>query len=254
MLKITVLGSGTSSGVPTIACKCNTCNSHHKKDKRTRSSIMIENKTTRVIIDTSADFRYQMLHNKVISIDGVVFTHHHMDHIGGFDDLRAFNNKNTIVNIYSNQTTFDHLSRVFEYAFKRVDQLGGGIPLVQNHLISNDKFLVKDLEFEPIPIIHGKLDILGYRINNFAYLTDASFIPENSIKKLMNLDVLIINALRFHPHNTHFNVEEAMGIIDILKPKKAYFTHIAHDIKHRKVEKILPKNVRIAYDGMIIEC
>ncbi len=250
---ITVLGCGTSSGVPTLTCECETCTSDNPKNNRTRCSIIIQTDKQNIIVDISPDFRQQMLTNKIKKIDAIIFTHAHFDHIGGFDDIRAYNYRSGAIPIYLNERTYQSLKKTFYYAFEKIEQTGGGVPESIVKIIDVDKFQINNLEIEPIEIIHGNLPVLGYRIGNFAYITDLNYISEESLDKLYNLEVLIISALRFEKHPTHFNVEEALEVINKLKPKKAYLTHLAHQINYDKLESELPPNVHLAYDGLNFE-
>lgn len=249
--KFTLLGTGTSTGVPMIGCKCNTCLSTDFRDKRLRCSLLIQTDKTTVIIDTSSDFRQQMLEHKINNINGIIYTHHHFDHIGGFDDIRAINfAMQEPIDIYASISTFSHLQRIFSYAFSEPEQMGGGVPLINSIVIENEEFVVNDIKILPIPISHGKLQILGFRIGGFAYLTDTNYIPDKSMNMLMDLDVLIIDGLRHEKHSTHFCISEAIEMIEILKPKKSYLTHIAHQINHSETEENLPENVFLAFDGI----
>lgn len=253
-MKIRVLGSGTSTGVPLVGCSCATCLSTDPRDKRLRPSILVESDTTTVVIDTSADFRYQMLRENVKKIDAVVFTHHHFDHIGGFDDVRAFNFMlRKALPIYLMQETLDNLERTFIYAFMDTGQKGGGVPVVEQHIINREAFTVGDIDFIPIPMMHGKMRVNGYRIGNFAYCTDTNFISEESFALLHNLDILILDALRYESHTTHFSVDEALAAAKRIGAKQTYFTHIAHNIKHDDLESRLPSGIAICYDGLHFE-
>lgn len=224
------------------------------RDKRLRCSVMIESTQSRIIIDTSPDFRQQMLKYNVNSIDGILYTHHHFDHIGGFDDIRAFNyTSHKPVPIYLQEKTLKELKRTFIYAFEEPEQKGGGVPISDIHIIDEEIIEIKDIQVQPIKLIHGCLDIRGFRVGDFAYLTDTNKIPEESYKKLEGLEVLVIDALRYTQHSTHFSVDEAINEITRIKPKKAYLTHIAHQIKHEEAEKKLPKNIFILYDGMVFD-
>jgi phosphoribosyl 1,2-cyclic phosphate phosphodiesterase len=251
--RFTILGSGTSSGIPTIACNCPTCTSIDTRDKRLRTSLLIETETTTILIDTSPDFRQQMLTNNVQKLDAVLFTHSHFDHIGGFDDLRAFNYKTRKpVDIYVNEDTLAKLKRTFFYAFEPPEQLGGGVPVVKINFIGAEPIQIGDLTIIPIPLLHGKLSVLGFRIGTFAYCTDTNLIPDESMKLLEGVEILVLDALRYHSHPTHFTIDEAVEVSRKLKPKMTYLTHIAHEVKHREAEELLPENVRIAYDGLLI--
>lgn len=250
-LKITLLGTGTSSGVPLLACDCTTCISKDSRDKRLRCSVLIESKDTTIVIDTSSDFRQQMLLYNVKKIDAVVYTHHHFDHIGGFDDIRAYNYiQQKPMPIYLNKTTYDGLKRTFTYAFEIPDQIGGGVPLIDINYINRDTININGIEIMPIPYMHGNLEVLGFRIGNFAYCTDTNFIPDDSIEKLQGLDILILDALRYQNHPTHFTVDQALECALKINAKETYFTHIAHQIKHSELEAKLPKTIYIAYDGL----
>jgi phosphoribosyl 1,2-cyclic phosphate phosphodiesterase len=253
-MKFTVLGSGTSTGVPLVGCPCETCRSEDPRDKRLRPSLLVESATTTVVIDTSADFRYQMLRLGTRKIDGVVFTHHHFDHIGGFDDLRAFNFLlRKAMPIYLMEETMENLRRTFLYAFVDTGQKGGGVPVVEQNIIDKSAFTLGDIEFLPIPMMHGNIRVNGYRIGNFAYCTDTNFIFEESFELLHGLDVLILDALRYDKHPTHFNVDEATACAKRIGAKQTYFTHIAHNILHADLERRLPHNIRLSYDGLVIE-
>ncbi len=248
------MGTGTSSGVPLIACKCLTCLSDDSRDNRLRCSVLIQSENITIVIDSGADFRQQMLTHKVDKLDAIIFTHHHNDHISGFDDVRAFNYiQNKPMPIYLNDKTLQYLKQVFSYAFDELEQIGGGVPQIDVNLIDASKFKIGDIDIEPIQLMHGNLEVFGFRIGNFAYCTDTNFISEESQAKLQNIDILILDALRFTPHPTHFTVAEALKIIEKLKPKQTYLTHIAHQIKHSECEATLPENVYIAYDGLQFE-
>ncbi len=253
-IRFTLLGTGTSSGIPTIGCKCSVCQSNDLKDKRLRCSLLIETNNTTVVIDTSADFRQQMIKFNVDKLDAIVFTHQHFDHIGGFDDIRAYNFiQHKPTPIYINDSTLRSVKKTFSYAFGEAVQVGGGLPLFEINKIDRDDFIIGDIKFEIIPMMHGKIEVLGFRIGNFAYCTDTNYISDESMYKLQNLDILILDALRFHPHPTHFTIEEAIEVSKKLNPNSTYFTHLAHQISHSKLSKELPESIFLAYDGLTFE-
>ncbi len=252
-MKIYFLGTGTSQGVPVIGINDPVCLSTNKKDKRLRVSVWIEYNNTSIVIDCGPDFRQQMLRSGCTRLDAVLYTHEHSDHTAGFDDLRPFCFLQGNVNLYGDNNVVKSLKKRFDYAFKTKDKYPG-TPTVSLHKINSQKvFDVKNVTIIPIQVWHGKLPILGYRINNFAYLTDVKTVEDAELKKLQNLDVLVINALRFEPHNTHFNLDEALAFIAKINPKKAYLTHISHLLGlHNEVQKKLPKNIYLAYDNLQI--
>lgn len=251
---ITVLGSGTSQGVPVIGCECYVCTSADTKDYRRRCSILVEKDNSTIVIDTGPDFREQMLRAKVMKLDAVVFTHEHKDHVAGLDDIRAFNfmNKGKEMEVFATERVQTALKREFEYVF--AENKYPGVPEIHLNTINNEPFTVAGIQLEPINVMHYKLPVTCFRIDNFAYVTDANYIDEEEKKKLAGLDTLIINALRKETHISHFNLEEALELIEELKPKKAYLTHISHLMgRHTETEKELPSHVHIAYDGLIFE-
>jgi len=253
LLNITFLGTGTSQGVPMIASNHPVCRSTDSKDKRLRSSILISWDTTTYVIDCGPDFRQQMLRENVQLVNGVLFTHEHADHTAGLDDLRPFCYKIGEMPIYLNQKTLDSLEQRFQYIFSKENRYPGA-PSVLPKVVEKAPFLIDDLEVIPIQLLHGKLPILGYRIQNMAYLTDLKIISDEEKEKLKNLDVLIVNALRIEEHPTHFNLQEALDFVAEIKPKRAYFTHISHRLGfHEEVSKKLPENVFLAFDGLKIE-
>lgn len=253
MKTVTVLGSGTSSGVPTIGCRCATCLSDDPRDTRLRPSLLVQSDTTTVVIDTSSDFRQQMLRHHVHELDAVVYTHHHFDHIGGFDDIRAYNFfLGKPMHLYLMQDTYAALRRTFTYAFEVPEQVGGGVPVVETHIIDCAPFTVGDLRFTPIPLLHGSLRVNGYRIGNMAYCTDTNCIPESSLALLEGLEVLILDALRYHEHPTHFTVDQAIAMAQHIGARTTYFTHIAHNIRHAELESTLPEGIALCYDGLVL--
>jgi phosphoribosyl 1,2-cyclic phosphate phosphodiesterase len=253
-MKVTILGTGTSQGIPVIGCTCRTCHSTNTKDNRLRTSALIEVDGQNILIDTSADFRQQMLMNHKDDVDAVLFTHHHIDHIAGLDDLRQINQqKDKFIELYGNSLTIDELSVTFRYVFDERLIEHKAVPLVHMHKIENKPFKIKDTEIIPIEVIHGRLPIYGYRIKNFAYITDASLIPESEEHKLYGLDVLVLNALRERPHPTHFTIEQATKLALKYGAKKAYFTHMTHEVFHDEVNEALPINIELGYDGLSFE-
>lgn len=252
-MKVTFLGTGTSQGVPVPMCSCHVCKSENPKDNRLRTSIYLEHHDTCIQIDTGPDFRQQMLREKISCIDGVIFTHAHHDHISGLDDIRCFNFKyGKSMNVYADNNVEKRLHEVFSYIF--AEKKYPGAPEIQINKIATKPFQVKNLEIIPIQIFHGKLQILGFRIGDFTYITDASKIPKTEWSKIEGSKVIVLNALRQESHPTHFHLEEAIKIIEHFSPEKAYFTHMSHKIgPHDKVNTILPKNMYLAYDGLKIE-
>jgi phosphoribosyl 1,2-cyclic phosphate phosphodiesterase len=250
---VTILGSGTSQGVPMIACNCAVCTSTDPKDNRTRAAIMLTVDHRNIVIDTGPDFRQQMLRERVKSIDGIVFTHEHKDHIAGLDEVRAFNFFNKWrAQVYCTDQVKDALHREFHYAFS--GERYPGIPEIDIHVIGNSEFEVEDIRFQPIAVRHLHLDVFGYRVGNFTYITDANYISEEEKEKIKGTEVLVLNALRKEKHPSHFNLEEALALIEELEPDRTYLTHLSHQFGlHELEEKKLPSHVRLAYDGLKIE-
>jgi phosphoribosyl 1,2-cyclic phosphate phosphodiesterase len=252
-LKITFLGTGTSQGIPVIGSSHPVCLSTDAKDKRLRVSILIEWDTFAYVIDCGPDFRTQMLRAQVTKINGVLFTHEHADHTAGLDDLRPFSFQLGSVPIYAQKRVMENLAKRFDYIFIDENKYPGA-PSVQQHIIENKAFLLQNLSVMPIEVSHGFLKIFGYRFQHVAYLTDVKFIDAEEKEKLKNLEVLIINAIRFKPHHSHLNLDEALALIKELQPKKTYLTHISHHLGfHEAVEKLLPENVFLAYDELVLE-
>jgi phosphoribosyl 1,2-cyclic phosphate phosphodiesterase len=251
-IKVTFLGSGTSQGVPLIACGCDVCRSADPRDKRLRSSILVESATTRIVIDTGPDFRQQLLRENVKRLDAVVFTHEHKDHIAGLDEVRAFNfatGRN--MPVYASARVQEALKREFAYIFS--DDRYPGIPRVDLHDLDNDTFSIGDLVLEPVNVLHYKLPVKGFRIRNFAYITDANFIADTEKQKLRNLDVLVLNSLRRESHISHFTFDEAIALAGELGAKKTYLTHISHQLGlHEEVSRQLPSSIELAIDGLQI--
>jgi phosphoribosyl 1,2-cyclic phosphate phosphodiesterase len=251
-LTIQFLGTGTSSGVPMVACKCAVCKSTDNKDKRLRSSIYIQSATTSVVIDTTPDFRYQMLRANIEKLDGVVFTHAHKDHIAGLDDVKAYNFiHQTVMPLYANQETADAIKRDFYYAF--AEKKYPGVPLLEMHVKEKEPFNIGDLEFQPVQVKHLHMDVTGYRIGDFTYITDANYISEEEKQKIRGSKVLVLNALRKEKHLSHFTLQEAIDLAVELQVPTTYFTHISHQLGlHQEVTQELPAGMFLAYDGLII--
>ncbi len=250
----TFLGTGTSQGVPVIACPCHVCNSDDPRDNRLRTSGLLTDRNTTIVFDTGPDFRQQMLRQKVKVLDAVVFTHPHKDHTAGLDDVRAYNFLlKKEMEVYANSLTIDSLKREFPYIFS--EEKYPGVPEIKvKEIYPYHQFKIGEIELLPIEVMHHKMRVLGFRIGDFAYITDANFIPDNSMSHLYGLDTLVLNALRIQKHLSHFNLEEAIAVVEVLKPKRAYFTHISHLMgTHQEVTLRLPANVRIATDGLTIE-
>jgi phosphoribosyl 1,2-cyclic phosphate phosphodiesterase len=249
-LTITFLGSGTSSGVPMIACSCAVCTSTDKKDKRLRSSIFVQSKKTSLVVDTTPDFRYQMLRENVKNLDAVLFTHPHKDHIAGLDDVRAFNFfQEAPMQIYANQMTIDALMREFAYAF--ADKKYPGVPNLELNSIALENFSIGDIPVIPVQVWHMKMPVLGFRFGDFTYITDANRIDDAEKEKVRGSRIVVVNALRQEKHISHYTLEEAIALVQELEVPEAYFTHISHQLgKHADIEKKLPKGIHLAYDGL----
>jgi phosphoribosyl 1,2-cyclic phosphate phosphodiesterase len=250
---LTVLGSGTSMGVPTIGCDCAVCRSSDPRDRRTRPSVMISFNGHHVLIDTTPDFREQALREKITAVDAVLYTHTHADHILGIDDLRplSFAHKPGRLPLYADPAAAEFLRNMFRYIFD-ADYKFGGLPQVELKTIDGPVELF-GTRFEPVTVIHGETPILAFRFGSAAYLTDHSDVPPDSLDRLRNLDILFLDALRYKPHPTHSTVEQALRIVNEVKPKRAFFTHICHDLPHAATDGSLPPGVRLAYDGMKLE-
>lgn len=249
-LNITFLGTGTSSGVPMIGCDCDVCTSSNPKDTRFRSSIMLKCMNTNVVIDTTPDFRMQMLRERVKKLDAVVFTHPHKDHIAGLDDVKAFNYfTKQPISVYANSLTEEALKR--EYAYVFADNKYPGIPEINLNTIDDQSFKVGDMTFVPILVWHLKMPVLAFRVGDFTYITDANRIDEEEKEKIRGSKIIVVNALRHQKHISHFTLQEAIQLVQELEVPEAYFTHISHQLgKHDEIEKILPKGMHLAYDGL----
>src|SRR5271165_642355 len=250
---LTVLGSGTSMGVPTIGCDCAVCRSSDPRDRRTRPSVMISYNGRHVMIDSTPDFREQALRENIRQLDAVLYTHTHADHILGIDDLRplTYLHKPGKMPLYATPHACDFLRNMFPYIFRPTYKFGG-LPQVDLHAIEGAVELF-GARFEPLTVIHGDTPILGFRFGSAAYLTDHSDVPVETLEKMRGLDVLFLDALRYKPHPTHSTVEQSLRIVDAVQPKRAFFTHICHDLAHEATNATLPPEVRLAFDGMKLE-
>jgi phosphoribosyl 1,2-cyclic phosphate phosphodiesterase len=251
--KFTFLGTGTSQGVPVIGCKCVVCTSKNWEDKRLRTSLLIETTSTTVVIDSGPDFRQQLLRERISKLDGLVFTHEHKDHVAGMDDIRAFNYVNKKpVEIFATTQVQAALKREFHYAFD--EKKYPGVPELNLHTIENQVFKIGDITLQPILVKHFFLDVFGFRIDDFTYITDAKTISNVELEKVKGSKVLVLNALRREEHVSHFTLKEALAIIKLINPERAYLTHLSHQMgKHHEINKELPKGVFCAYDGLTIE-
>ena len=250
---LTVLGSGTSMGVPTIGCSCAVCHSADARDRRSRPSVLIQYNGRNVLVDTTPDFREQAIREGIAHLDAVLYTHAHADHILGIDDLRpvSFRHRPNKLPLYAHPEVADFIRNMFRYIFD-ADYKFGGLPQVELRLMTGPLELFGAC-FIPVIVIHGDTEIYGFRFGSAAYLTDHSEIPEESLKQLQNLDILFLDALRYKPHPTHSTVDNSLKIVQRLKPKRAFFTHICHDLPHEVTNAALPPNVRLSYDGMKLE-
>lgn len=251
-LTITFLGTGTSSGVPMIGCSCVVCTSPDRNDKRLRSSILVQSATTTFVVDTTPDFRYQMLREQVMQLDAVLFTHPHKDHIAGLDDVRAYNFiQKKAMNIYANEMTIDALMREFAYAF--AEKRYPGVPQLELNSITEDPFYIGDIPVQPILVWHMKMPVYGFRFGRFTYITDANRIDPQERAKIQGSDVLVLNALRNEPHISHFTLLEAMTVARELQIPQTYFTHISHQLGcHAQVNAGLPEGMALASDRQVL--
>ncbi len=252
-MNVYFLGTGTSQGIPVIGSDHEVCKSTDSKDKRLRVAVWVHWENYSFVIDCGPDFRQQMLTSNCKKVDGILFTHEHADHTAGLDDIRPFNFRQGEMPIYAHQRVIDNLKRRFDYVFETINKYPGA-PSVKTIEVVNDKpFVIGNKTAIPVNVMHGNLQVFGYRIDDFAYLTDVKTIAENEVEKLKNLKVLVVNALREEPHNTHFNLQEALDFITLVQPEKAYLTHISHILGfHNEVQKKLPENVFLAYDTLEI--
>lgn len=240
-------------GVPVIGCECDVCRSRDPRNRRTRSALSIQESGTTVVIDTPPEFRLQALRCGLKRVDAVLFTHLHADHIFGFDDLRRFNQLQADrIPVYGSRETIEGLRRSFAYVFEPPQQPGISKPAVETHILEGP-VQIGPLSVTPVPVLHGSLPITGYRVGPLAYLTDCSHIPESSLAQLEGLEVLVIGALRYRPHPTHFSIPQALEVVQRLKPRLAFLTHLSHEVDHRTAPRQLPPNVRLAYDGLELD-
>ncbi len=253
-MKVRFLGTGTSQGIPVIACECRVCKSLDFRDKRLRASVQVEVDGLSIVIDTGPDFRQQMLSAHITQLDAVLFTHEHKDHTAGLDDVRAYNFKDDRdMPIYAMERVANNIKKVFDYIF--AEHKYPGIPRVALHLIENAPFYINQTPIIPIEVMHYKLPIFGFRIKDFTYITDAKTIAEREIQKIKGSKILVVNALRKEEHISHFNLEQALDFIRQIKPQKAFLTHLSHNMGlHKEVSAELPDNVYISYDGLEINC
>lgn len=252
-MRVTFLGTGTSQGVPVIACHCAICTSSDVRDKRLRTSILLSTDATQIVIDSGPDFRQQMLREKVERLDAVLFTHEHKDHIAGLDDVRAYNYiQNKKMDVFCTARVEQALKREFAYCFS--DYKYPGIPQLALHRIDLEPFEIGDIAFTPIEVIHLELPVLGFRIGDFTYITDANYISSDQKEKIRGSKKLVINALRKESHPSHFTLDEALALIEELEIEEAYLTHISHQLgSHKEISALLPSHVQLAYDGLTLE-
>lgn len=252
-MKITLLGTGTSQGVPVIGCSCKVCTSDDPRDKRLRTSALVQSKGVNIVIDVGPDFRQQMLNNPIERLDAVLITHEHNDHVIGLDDIRPFYfRQKEGIQYYASEKVFHELQIRFPYAFDK-NPYPGAPKITMQYLTPLTPFKVKNMEIIPFKVNHGRLEVICFRIKNLAYITDASAIPSESMKALDGIDTLIINALRKTPHYSHFSLKQALMIIDQLKPRKSFLTHISHFLgSTEEIQKELPHGVYVGYDNLSI--
>ncbi len=249
-MRITFLGTGTSVGVPAVGCDCDTCMSDDPRDKRLRTSVLIEHAGQKIIIDASTDFRQQALRAGLKSLDAILFTHSHADHCFGLDDTRPLMFRNGPMACFATEVTWEGLRRIYAYAFEPAPY--PGVPRIVPHTIEG-AFNLFGLDVEPLTVIHGRLPVTAFRIGPFAYVTDCNLIPDETLARLRGLDLLVIDALRFKKHPTHMSLDESLAYVERLRPRLALLTHISHDIKHADTSGHLPAGVDIAYDGLSLD-
>ncbi|MGI4875042.1 MAG: MBL fold metallo-hydrolase [Janthinobacterium lividum] len=253
-MKVTFLGTGTSSGVPMIGCSCPVCRSLDYRDKRLRVAVHLAVEGRSLVIDTGPDFRQQMLRANITQLDAILFTHEHKDHTAGLDDVRAFNfRQQQEIPAYAEARVIEQLKREFAYVF--AEHKYPGVPQVALHPIDDQQpFDVLGLAVQPLRAMHHRLPVLGFRLGDFAYLTDANALPDSTIQQLRGAETIVLNALRHEPHLSHFTLSEAVALLEDLRPRRAYLTHISHQLgRHREVEATLPPWIRLAHDGLVVE-
>jgi phosphoribosyl 1,2-cyclic phosphate phosphodiesterase len=253
-LKVTFLGTGTSQGVPVIGCDCSVCQSLDYRDKRLRCSIHLDINGQSLVIDTGPDFRQQMLRERINKLDAVILTHAHRDHTSGIDDVRAYNFlQNMMMPVYGTAETLNQIKTDFAYIFAPDNY--PGLPRLELHTITENPFSIHGVTLTPLPVLHLRLPVLGFRVNDFSYITDANLIPDATYEKLKGTRILVLNALQREQHISHFNLNEAIEVVRKIKPNKAYFTHISHKMGlHAEISKELPENIFLAVDGLQISC
>jgi phosphoribosyl 1,2-cyclic phosphate phosphodiesterase len=252
VLKVTFLGTGTSQGIPVIACECKVCKSFDYRDKRLRTSVFIETDNVKLVIDTGPDFRQQILRERIKTLDAILFTHEHKDHIAGLDDVRGFNYaQKKDMPVYARKNVIEALKREFAYIFAEYQY--PGIPRIDIQEINGTPFFIQGEKIIPIDVMHYKLPVFGFRIQDFTYITDANFISDTEIEKIKGSKIVVLNALQKDPHVSHFTLEQAIEVINKIQPEQAYFVHMGHRMgTHSDVEKELPENIHFAYDGLTL--
>jgi phosphoribosyl 1,2-cyclic phosphate phosphodiesterase len=251
-MRVTFLGTGTSTGVPVIGCRCRVCTSPDPRNRRLRPSILLEWDTRRVLVDSSTDFREQALRHRIDTLDAVLYTHCHADHVMGLDDLRIYNFRQRCdLPVFGSAGTLEDIRRTFWYAFTETPE-GGGKPRLDLRPVDRE-FELFGIRILPVPLLHGEMQVTGYRFGSFAYCTDCNRIPEPSLAALEGLDTLVLDALRPSPHPTHFSLPETLAVLDRLRPRRSYLVHMGHDLDHEETERALPASIRLAYDGMVLE-
>lgn len=252
-MKLTFLGTGTSSGVPVIGCTCKVCLSKDPCDKRLRCAALLEIEDNMFLLDAGPDIRAQLIYHKIQRLDAILITHSHFDHIIGLDELRPFSWHKELP-LYVTQDSFADIRRIFQYLFDNTNiQIGGGLTrLIPHMIVPYQEFTINKIKFMPLLVMHGKLPIIGYKIGDLAYLTDVKTLRSETINQVRGIHTLVLNCLRIKPHSTHVNLEEALALIDIIKPKQCYFIHMNHELSHQEWTDILPQNIYAAYDNLTL--